>query len=62
MAGPMRQHYNLACGGALTQVDGSKKVLKLAKGGHVRAIKRGDKFTSITQKGGHLAKGFKVQK
>ena len=69
-SGPTRQRYNLACGGGLTQVDGSTKVLKLAKGGavnfkkgmNVSGRKGDDKFTSITQKAKHVAKGFKVMR
>ena len=59
MASATRQHYQLATGGGLAQSDNSTKVLKLARGGMVK--KRGDKFTSITQKPKHVAKGFKVQ-
>jgi hypothetical protein len=60
MAGATRQHYALATGGALASTEKSSKVLKLAKGGRVKS--GDDKFTSITHKGKHLAKGFKVQR
>lgn len=72
MAGPTRQHYALATGGALAAADGSKKVLKYAKGGAVKAnFKKGanvsgrkgdDKFTTVTHKGSAVPKGFKVHR
>lgn len=65
MAEYCRQHYNLATGGGLTKADGAQKVLRYAKGGRVstgKNVKRGDKFTSITQAQKHIAKGFKLAK
>lgn len=39
MAGPTRQHYAYATGGALQAADTAKKVIKFAKGGKVSAYK-----------------------
>lgn len=60
MAGPVRQRYSLATGGGLQQAaSGPGTTPKYAKGGRVKGT---DKFTTITHKAKHVAKGFKVQR